>query len=180
MLFETRQVDQFEDWDGAIRGLKLQGCIRQGCIRLDDRGSIRILTTEGTRRNTGEGLSFACVRLVLGPLDCRRVILWDCLSDCESDFAMLTCATNVFQCLASGCAVCRAADRHFSASESLLVVVDCGGATDRCDLAGAASGDSATATRRSGAFAAGHAMAGVCAGLPVRDSLVCRNLLLDL
>src|ERR1700736_4232427 len=53
MLFETRQVDQFEDWDGAIRGLKLQGCIRQGCIRLDDRGSIRIFATEGTGEHRG-------------------------------------------------------------------------------------------------------------------------------
>src|SRR6202040_887935 len=95
---------------------------------------------QGARRNTGEGLSFACVRLVPGPRNCRRVILSDCLSDCESDFAMLACATNPFQCLASGRAVCRAADRHFSASESLLVLLDRGGAAHRCDLAGAGSG----------------------------------------
>src|ERR1700686_5820912 len=96
---------------------------------------------QGARGNTGGGLSFACVRLVLGPLDHRRVIL----SDCASDFAMLTCATNPFQCLATGRAVSRAADRHFSASEPVLVIVDCGDASDRRDLAGAGSGDSATA-----------------------------------
>src|ERR1700682_1569722 len=114
------------------------------------------------RRNTGEGLSFACVRLVLGSLNLQtRVVLSDCLSDCASDFAMLTCATNPFQCLASGRAVCRATDRHFSASESLLVLVARGGAADCGDLAGAGSGDSATAARRSGASAARHAIAGV-------------------
>src|SRR6266404_7106553 len=124
MLFEMRQVDQFEDWDGAICDL----------------------TT---------------------PLP----------AVCESDFAMLTCATNPLPCVASGRAVSRAADRHFSTSESLLVLVDCGGSADRCDLAGARSGDSATATRRSGASAAGHAVAGVRGGLRVRDPLVCRDLL---
>ena len=68
----------------------------------------------------------------------------------------------------------------FSAAESLLVFVGCGGAAAGCDLAGACSGDSATATRRSGAFDASHAVAGVRTGLRVRDSVVCRDLLLDL
>src|SRR6202140_5900632 len=91
---------------------------------------------QGARGNTGGGLSFACVRLVLGPLDHRRVIL----SDCASDFAMLTCATNPFQCLATGRAVSRAADRHFSASEPVLVFVDRAGAAHRCALEGAGPG----------------------------------------
>jgi len=93
---------------------------------------------------------------------------------------MLTCATNPFQCLVSGPAVRWAADRYFSASESLRVLMDCGGAADRRDLAGARSGSSATATGQPSAFAARHAVAGIRTGLRVRNSLVRWNLLLGL
>src|SRR5271170_1665440 len=46
----------------------------------------------------------------------------------QSDFAMLTCATNFFQRLVSGDALIRAADRNFPTARSVLVFVDCGGA----------------------------------------------------
>src|SRR6266403_3417279 len=98
----------------------------------------------------------------------------------KSDFAMLACATNPFQFLASGHAIRGAADHYFSTSESLLVLLDCGGAADGRDLADAHSGDSAAAARRSGAFAARHALAGVRTRLRVWNSLVCWDLLLDL
>src|SRR5258708_7460181 len=141
MLFEMRRVDQFEDWDGVICNLKAWAAFAKAAF-----GRMIAARSEsspqGTQRNTGEGLSFACVPLVRGPLNRRGVIL----SDSASDFAMLTCATNPFQCVATGGVVSRAADRHFSAFESPLVVVDRGGAVDRRDLAGALSGDTATAT----------------------------------
>src|SRR5260370_5928799 len=98
-------------------------------------------------------------------------------ADCKSDFAMLGCATNPFQCLASGHAIRGAADHYFSTSESLLVFLDCGGADDRRDLAGARSGDSATGS--AGALAARHAVAGLRTRLRVRHSLVSWDLLLD-
>ncbi len=60
--------------------------------------------------------------------------------------------------------------------------MDCGGAADRCHFALPRSRDSAaaTATRRSSAAAARHALAGICVGLLMRHPVVCRNLLLDL
>jgi hypothetical protein len=80
MLFETGQLDQFEDQDGTIR---------------------------------------------------RSFI--------ESDFVMLACATNPFKCLVSGNNISWIADRYFPSSESLLVFMDCSGAADGWDLAGAPS-----------------------------------------
>src|SRR5258706_10939463 len=97
---------------------------------------------QGTQRNTGEGLSFACVPLVRGHLNRRGVIL----SDCASDFAMLTCATNPFQCVATGGVVRRASGRPFSAFESSLVVLDRGGAGVCRVLCGEISGDTPTPT----------------------------------
>src|SRR5260370_10379956 len=99
-------------------------------------------------------------------------------ADCKSDFAMLACATNPFQCLASSHAIRWAADRCFSTSESLLVFLDCGGAADRRDLAGARYGDSAIGW--AGALAARHAVAGVRTRLRVRHSLGSWDLRLDL
>ena len=93
---------------------------------------------------------------------------------------MLACATNPFQCLVARPAIRWAANRHLSASESLLVLVDRGGAADRRDLAGARSGDPASGSSSSGAFVASLAVAGVRTGLRVRDSLVCRDVLLGL
>src|SRR5580704_5538516 len=61
-----------------------------------------------------------------------------------------------------------------------LVVVDRGGAVAGRDSAGAPFRDSATATWRSGTSGACYAVAGVLTGLCVRDSVVCRDLLLDL
>src|SRR5258708_37481376 len=90
---------------------------------------------QGTQRNTRDGLSFACVRLVRGRLNHRGVIL----SDCASDFAMLTCATNPFQCVATGRVVSRAAGRHLSAFEALLVGLARGVAADRDIIAGKSS-----------------------------------------
>src|SRR5260221_6162950 len=90
---------------------------------------------QGTQRNTGEGLSFACVPLVRGPLNRRGVIL----SDSASDFAMLTCATNPFQCVATGGVVSRAAGGHFSPFESPLVFLESGGAVGRRRLSGRSS-----------------------------------------
>src|SRR5258708_35972526 len=87
---------------------------------------------QGTQRNTGEGLSFACVPLVRGPLNRRGVIL----SDSASDFAMLTCATNPFQCVATGGVVRRVGEWHFSAFGSPLVVVGRGVVLDIRGLSG--------------------------------------------
>jgi hypothetical protein len=57
----------------------------------------------------------------------------------DGDFAMLTCATNFFQCLEFGRPVGCAPDRNFSSARSLLVVVDRSGpAVDR-DFADACS-----------------------------------------
>ena len=91
---------------------------------------------------------------------------------------MLACATNSFQCLVARPAIRWAADRYFPASESLLVLVDRGGAAGRRDLAGARSRESASGWASSGAFAASRAVAGVRTRLRVRDSLVCRDMLL--
>jgi len=55
--------------------------------------------------------------------------------------------------------------------------MDCGGAADRCHFALPRSRDSAaaTATRRSSAAAARHALAGICVGLLMRHPVVCRT-----
>src|SRR5271155_1290827 len=90
---------------------------------------------------------------------------------------MLNCATNPRQCLVAGPAVGWTTDRYFSASRALLVLVDCGGASAGCDSSGARFRWSRT--RWSNAVAACQSLAGILAGISLRDCLVCRDLLLD-
>ena len=67
----------------------------------------------------------------------------------EREFAMLLCATNLLQRLATGHGVSRAADCHFSPPGSLLAVVDRGGAFAVGDSAGAQNPRRCTWTVRS-------------------------------
>lgn len=97
---------------------------------------------------------------------------------CDSNFAMLACAANLSQCLASANNISRAADRHFSTFEPLCVLVDCGSAAAGRHLTSTRSRNFAIGWGR--AIAACNALARISAGLRVRHSLVCRDLLLDL
>src|SRR5208282_5685924 len=86
-------------------------------------------------------------------------------------------AQNPPKGLGAGARVGDPAGRDLSAAGDVWAVVDCGGAAAGRDLAGPRSGDSAIGW--AGALAARHAMAGVRTGLRVRDSVVCRDVLLD-
>ena len=96
----------------------------------------------------------------------------------SSAFAILMRAQNPPKCVGTGAGVGSPAGCDLSAAGVVLAGLGRGGAADRCDLAGARSGDSAIGW--SGAFAARRAVAGIPAGLQVRDFVVCRDLLLDL
>src|SRR5271154_2606564 len=98
----------------------------------------------------------------------------------ELNFAMLACATNLFQCLVLSLAVGRAADRYLSAPWPLRLGLDRGCSSADRYFANACPRDSATKSGGAGAAVARHAVARVCAGLSLRDSLVRRDLLLDL
>ena len=96
----------------------------------------------------------------------------------DSNFAMLACAANLSQCLASANNISRAADRHFPTFEPVCVLVDRGNAAAGRDLRSALSRNFAIGWGR--AIAACDALARISVGLCVRHSLVCGDLLLDL
>jgi len=96
----------------------------------------------------------------------------------DSNFAMLACAANLPQCLASANNISRATDRHFPTFEPVCVVLDCGGAAAGRHLTSALYRNFAIGWAR--AIAACDALAGISVGLRVRHSLVCGDLLLDL
>src|ERR1035441_4924538 len=89
-------------------------------------------------------------------------------------------AQNSPKRVGAGAGVGGPAGCDLSAAGAVWAGLGRGGAAARRDSAGPRSGDSATATGRSGALAASHAVAGVRAGLRLWDSLVSRDLLLDL